>query len=404
MSIPDLRLTQPHADSHSVLDSPSNGDREAGATLVPLILAGGSGTRFWPRSRRGRAKQVLSLNGDRSLIQQTIDRLASLASCSQVWVSTTAALAPTIRAQVSNLNEPQILQEPIARNTAAACGLLAFILERQQPNAILGVFPSDHVVKDDVRFTATVTAGITVAKAGDHIVVLGVPATRPETGYGYIEQGQAALTFLSLSLPVRHVDSFIEKPDLTTAEELITYGRFAWNSGMFIVSARTLCAAFREHQPSMAAHLETIAQFYGSDLFQDVYEDLYKQCDDISLDYAVIEPRSRRHHVGSNIYCIPAEFGWNDLGSWHSLHEHLSANDEQCCDDKRNVMEGLHAIAERSFGNYVYAPHLQISLLGVSDLVVVQTGDALLVTSRDNAQDVSTIVKTLVNRGLTQYL
>jgi mannose-1-phosphate guanylyltransferase len=366
-----------------------------GIRFAPVILAGGSGTRFWPRSRRARAKQVLALDGESTMIQQTLERLLPIADPADVWVVTNHWLDKTIAEQMPSVPAAHILSEPAARNTAPACALTAFLLERSEPDTVIGIFPSDHVVADGKRFAEVIAAGVRLAAAGDDIVVLGVPPTRIETGYGYVEQGICLTPECEGAVPVRRVRRFREKPDRTTAERFIAAGNFAWNAGIFLWSARTFSNAIREHAPEMAPILETIAAAYGTPMFDEVFAVEYPKCENISVDYAVLEPRSARGEKRSNVFCLPADFGWNDLGSWASLHQHLgSAEADNVLDGGTN---GLAAI--QSTGNYVYAPGKLVALLGVDDLVVVETDDALLITTRDRSQDVSKIVH-MVHREL----
>ena len=371
--------------------------------FVPVILAGGSGTRFWPRSRRSRAKQVLALDGDRTMIQQTIDRLSGVASAERMWVITNQCVSGEIRQQLPEIRESQLVCEPVARNTAPACGLAAFLLERTEPDSILGIFPSDHVVRDTERFTATLCAGIAIAQSGENIVVLGVPPSRPETGYGYIEQGRP-MTFYNgdAAVPAYMVRRFTEKPDLATAENFLSTGRYSWNSGIFLWSARTLCNALREHAPAMAATLQAIADAYGTPDFQQIFELLYPTLDNISIDYAILEPRSSRGEGASGVYCLPADFGWNDLGSWSALHEHRCTTAALSCDAQANVVEAPDSTAIDASGNYIYSPGKYTALVGVHNLVVVVTEDAILVTTRDRAQDVGQVVRTLHRSGHQQ--
>jgi mannose-1-phosphate guanylyltransferase len=355
--------------------------------FAPVILAGGSGTRFWPRSRRARAKQVLALDGEETMIQQTLTRLLPVADASDVFVVTNHWLDKTILEQMPSLNPEHVLSEPVARNTAPACALTAFLLEREQPETVIGIFPSDHVVSDGERFAEVLSAGIAVAAAGENIVVLGVPPTRPETGYGYIEKGQEIAGFEGV--PAFRVKRFREKPDRHTAERFLAAGNFAWNGGIFLWSARTLVNAIREHAPDMAPFLEKIAAAYGTPEFEKVFAEEYPHCENISIDYAVLERRSAKGEARSGIYCLPADFGWNDLGSWASLHEHLGEHEDA------NVIDGATTglVAIEAEGNYVYAPGKLVALLGVDGLVVVETDDALLITTRDRSQDVSKVVR-----------
>ncbi len=357
--------------------------------FAPVILAGGSGTRFWPRSRRARAKQVLALQGESTMIQQTVDRLAPLAADENCWVITNHWLRDVIVAQLPGVLPDHVIAEPAARNTAPACALAAFLLEKTEPNTVIGIFPSDHVVGKDKRFIQVLTAGIKLAAAGENIVVLGVPPTRPETGYGYIEQG-AEMDAID-GIAVHRVKRFREKPDKHTAERFLAAGNFAWNGGIFLWSARTLANAIREHVPEMAPLLEKIASAHGTPEFERVFAELYPQCENISVDYAVLERRSVKGEARSGIYCLPADFEWNDLGSWASLHEQLGEN------ERSNVVDGENSqlVAIRSSGNYVHAPGKMVALLGVQGLVVVETEDAILITTLEQSQDVSKIVHML---------
>ena len=364
----------------------------------PVILAGGSGTRFWPRSRRARAKQLLALDGERSMLQQTVERLKPLASVDKIWIITNEFLAHEIADQLPGMPEAQIVQEPVARNTAPACGLAAFLIERQNPDAVLGIFPSDHVIGDEPRFLKALQKSIAVAAAGDNMVVLGIEPTRAETGYGYIETTDYTRDDSAL-----HVRRFIEKPNQNRADEFIAAGNYFWNSGMFLWSARTLANAVREHMPETAPLLETIAAAYGTPKFDEVFRDVYHKCENISVDYAVLEPRSAKGEHLSHLYCIPAEFSWNDLGSWASLYEY-QLETRLRGDSEGNVTETCGHMALDSGNNYIFSPHKFVALVGVEDLVIVDTKDALLIARRDHSQDVGKIVKELGITGRTELI
>ena len=369
-----------------------------GPAFAAVVLAGGSGTRFWPRSRRSRAKQVLQLDGERTMIQQTVARLEDMMPGHDVWVITNDFLNRTIEAQLPEMPRDHILREPEARNTAPACALAAFLLLRDNPDAVIGVFPSDHTIGNIARYHMILRAGIKLAASGPRIVVLGVPPTRAETGYGYIEMGEAAapMTIGGEAIPVRRVRRFTEKPEAATARGFIRSGRYAWNSGMFLWSARTLADAICEHAPKMAPLLQTIAAAWGTPEFDTVFAELYPQCESISIDYAVLEPRSAKGEVASELYCLPADFAWNDLGSWAALHEFVSECKEV---PNGNVIEADHSVQINSTGCYVYAPKKTIALVGVKDLVVVETDDATLITTRDGSQDVGKVVAELKAAG-----
>jgi mannose-1-phosphate guanylyltransferase len=379
-------------------------DGKAGARFAPVILAGGSGTRFWPRSRRAHAKQVLALDGEKTMIQQTLERLLPLAAAEDVWVITNKLLSAVIAEQLAQVPHSNILAEPVARNTAPACALAAFLLEPTAPETVIGIFPSDHVIRDNPRFEEVIRAGIKLAASGERIVVLGVPPTRAETGYGYIELGDTvdAANVPCGDVPVRRVKRFTEKPDLAHAEEFVASGNYAWNGGIFLWSARTLANAIREHIPAMAPLLEKIAVAHGASPkeFEHVFAEVYPLCQNISIDYAVLEPRSAKGEMGSEIYCLPADFAWNDLGSWAALYEHRIS----CAPELAylgNVCEGAstQSVVIDAQGNYVYARGKVVALVGVSDLVVVETSDALLITTLERSQDAGKVVAELKARG-----
>ena len=341
------------------------------------------------------------------MIQQTLDRLMGVADAGDVWVITNDLLDDLIAEQLPELPREHILSEPAARNTAPACALAAFLLEKRAPETVIGIFPSDHVVKDIGRFGEVIRAGVALAASGDKIVVLGVPPTRAETGYGYIEQGAVvdAATVPCGGIPVRRVKRFTEKPDKAKAEEFVASGNYAWNGGIFLWRARTLAGAIREHCPAMAPLLEKIAAAYGTPTFVSVFAETYPLCENISIDYAVLEPRSAKGEAGAEIYSLPGDFGWNDLGCWDALHEHVAdCGAEEAA--KKNVFDEtdpLNVVID-SCGNYVYAPGKVIALVGVCDLVVVQTKDALLITTRERSQDVGKVVAELKKAGREDLL
>lgn len=354
--------------------------------FYPVILAGGSGTRFWPRSRKARAKQVLALDGEESMIQQTVQRLLPLSKEDRFWVITNGALSGVIRKQLKKLKKDKIVAEPAARNTAPAIGLAAFLLQKIDPEAVIGMFPADHVIGDEKTFRSQLEWGAKIAASGENIVVLGIRPTRAETGYGYIETGEAMNAGLS------RVRRFTEKPNAEKAAEFVAAGNFYWNSGMFLWSARTLVNAMREHLPQTAPLLEKIAAAYGTRKFDKVFNELYPKCENISIDYAVLEPRSAKGEMASNLFCIRADFEWNDLGSWAALWEHRKK------DKDGNVVEASGSFALNAGGNFAYAPKKFVAMVGVKDLVVVETEDALLITTREHSQDVGKVVKELGER------
>jgi mannose-1-phosphate guanylyltransferase len=360
-----------------------------------VILAGGSGTRFWPRSRRQRAKQVLALDGPQTMLQQTAERLLPLSATKDFWVITNEHLNQEIGRQLPAVPSQQIVVEPAARNTAPAIGLAAFLLERLDPDAIIGMFPSDHVIGDEVKLRAVLQKAIELAGKPDVMVVMGMQPSRAETGYGYIEAGE------QIEGNLFRVKRFTEKPDQQKADEFFAAGNFYWNSGMFVWGARTLADALREHLPKTAPLLAEIAAAWGTEDFASTYARLYPQCENISIDYAVLEPRSAKGQHSSNLFCLRADFGWNDLGSWAALYEHQLARQKP---ENGNVVEGKGLYAANATGNYIYAPGKFVAAIGVNDLVVVETEDAILVTTREQSQEVGKIVKYLSDKKKTDLV
>ena len=363
--------------------------------FYPVILAGGRGTRFWPLSRKRRAKQLLALDGKQTMIQQTVTRLLPLAPAKNFWIITNDDLRPAILRQLRKLPPPQVVAEPVGRNTAPAIGLAAFLLLQHDPEAVLGLFPSDHVIAEPDEFRATLRQGIEIAAAGENIVVLGIRPTRPETGYGYIEAGgpdeQGCL----------QVRRFTEKPDLTRARQFVDAGNYFWNSGMFLWRADTLANALHEHLPKTASILEKIAAAYGTRKFAETFRKLYPKCENISIDYAVLEPRSAKGEGQSHIFCLPSDFGWNDLGSWTALHEHHVAKSKP---EHGSLVNALGSFAFNAKNNYVHAPGKFVAVVGVDNLVIVETEDALLITTLDQSQDVGKVVKHLDERKLKKLV
>ncbi len=363
--------------------------------FYPVILAGGRGTRFWPLSRKRRAKQLLALDGRQTMIQQTVARLAPMASARRFWVITNHDLRPAILRQLPEVDPRQVVAEPAGRNTAPAIGLAAFLLLRSDPDAVLGLFPSDHVIADPEQYRTILNRGIEIAAAGENLVVLGIRPTRPETGYGYIEAGAQEANG---ALRVRR---FTEKPELALAREFLAAGNYFWNSGMFLWRAQTVANALREHLPDTAAILEKIAASGGTRKFTDTLRRLYPKCENISVDYALLEPRSAKGEEQSHILCLPADFGWNDLGSWTALHQHHVG--------RANPADGTLISAAGSFvlnarNNYIHAPGKFVAAVGVNNLVVVETEDALLITTLEHSQDVGKVVKYLDEKKLTKLV
>ncbi|HLK46730.1 MAG TPA: mannose-1-phosphate guanylyltransferase [Bryobacteraceae bacterium] len=345
-----------------------------------LILAGGRGTRFWPRSRKHSAKQVLPVVSERSLIQSTVDRLAAVIAPERLWVLTSEVLRETIIKQIPEVPKRQILAEPMQRNTAPAIGLIAHILASHDPDAVMGVFPSDHVIARPAAFRGVVRASLKGAEAG-RLMVVGVQPRWAETGYGYIEFPRGVNAGAKAPVPVRR---FHEKPALAKARRYLAAGNFYWNSGMFFWKAGVLLDQLRRHLPRTASVLASLPA-WGARNFDRQLQEAFPRCDNISIDYAVLEK-------ADNVSGIPAgDFGWNDVGSWNAVYELMAR-------DPHGNAVAHESVCLDAHNNFVDARGKLVALVGVENLIVVDTPDALLVADRSRAQDVGNVVKALEQR------
>jgi mannose-1-phosphate guanylyltransferase len=354
------------------------------ANYYGLILAGGRGTRFWPRSRRARAKQVLSFFGERSLIQQTVDRLAPVLPPERIWVLTNDHLRDEIVRQLPDVPKRQIIAEPAQRNTAPAIGLAAHILQQIDPKAVLGVFPSDHIIQLTAPYLRLVKSAFKSAEQGN-ITVLGIQPRWPETGYGYIQFAPGA--DLSGLVPIQR---FREKPLLAVAKKYVKAGNFYWNAGMFFWKTSVLLDSLREHLPKTATLLASLPPI-ASRKFRPALAETFPLCENISIDYAVLEK-------ASNVAGLAAgDIGWSDVGSWNAVYELMSH------DPWGNTGRGDMMMLDAS-GNYVDGGKKLIALLGVKDLVIVDTPDALLIADRSRSQDVGELVKLIEKQKRDELL
>jgi mannose-1-phosphate guanylyltransferase len=349
----------------------------ARANYYGLILAGGRGTRFWPRSRKRHAKQVLNVTGERTLIQATVDRLAPVIPPGRIWILTNDFVRDEIVRQLPEVPQSQIIAEPAQRNTAPAIALAAHILHSIDPKAVFGVFPSDHVIGQPKRYLRFVKGAFRAAEKGK-IGVLGIQPRWPETGYGYIEFPKRVAAG---STDAVEVESFHEKPNLKTAKKFLRAGRYFWNAGMFFWKAETALNAMRSHQPKTATLLSSLPAYAHPDFAAKLAE-VFPLCESISVDYGVIE------HADNVAGIACDEFGWNDVGSWDAVYD-LMAHDANS-----NAARSELLCAD-STGNYIDCGPKLVALLGVRDLIIVDTPDALLVADRSRAQQVGDIVKLL---------
>ncbi len=358
---------------------------ESNKDTYVVVLAGGQGSRFWPLSRCSRPKQFLSMGGgDESLIQATVRRVEPLVGADQVLVVASDRLVPLVKQHVPNAS---IVIEPEARNTAACIGLSAVFAAVRAPgqDPVLVVLPADHAVTDEERLRRGLQEAIVTARTADYLVTIGIPPTLPHTGYGYIKRGEA------LSGRVYHVDRFFEKPSLQRARKYLEQGVYSWNSGMFVWRASVILQAFAEHMPEMYQGLQEIRkalesgeQLGTSSLINSIFGSL----EAISIDFGVLE------HARNCVVIDAEAFGWNDVGSWDQWAENFSK------DENGNLIHG-DAVVIDSKGCVVRSEGRLIAAVGLEDLVIVDSGDAILVVARENVQDVRKVVTELKAKGRT---
>lgn len=355
--------------------------------LHAVIMSGGSGTRFWPQSRRDSPKQLQALTGDRTLLQQTVDRLDGLVAADRTWVVTNVDQAAVTRDQLPTVPVAHVIEEPLARNTAPCLGLAAVHLLAADPDAVMLVLPADHLIEPDDAFHEVAREGVALVEADRRrLVLFGIPPTRAATGFGYIHRGEP--------LPEQPngflVSAFREKPDPATARQYLAAGESYWNSGIFTWRADRIVEALTEHQPAIADGLAALQAALGTEEYHTTLQETFAAMPTISIDHAVLE------HCESCV--LEAPFRWNDVGSWQALPEVIGT------DEAGNCLQGLvstvdaHNCIVRSVGDHL------VAAVGVEDLVIVQTADATLVARRDDEEGLRQLVKRLEEEGRDGYL
>ncbi|WP_026485645.1 mannose-1-phosphate guanylyltransferase [Caldanaerobius polysaccharolyticus] len=356
--------------------------------ITGVIMAGGKGERFWPKSRIKMPKQFLKLYGDRTMIQQTVDRLKKVMPIKNIFVVTNIDYAEIISDQIPDLPTGNILIEPMGKNTAACIGLAALHTQRLGEDSIMVVVPSDHVIKDEETYISVLKSAIEKAKAGDNLVTIGIKPSHPETGYGYIKFRKLTKEIINKN-PVHKVEQFVEKPDYDTAVRYVESGNYLWNSGMFIWKTSAILNAIYRYMPELNKALNTIREYFDTDKIEQVLYEEYSKLESISIDYGVMEK-------AQNVYVVPGDFGWDDVGSWTSI-ERLYEKDEN-----GNVIRG-NVVSVDTKKCIITGSEKLIATLGIEDVIIVDTEDALLICSKDKAQDVKEVLKELKKRK-AEYL
>jgi len=360
--------------------------------LYPVIMAGGSGTRFWPESRHLRPKQLLSLVGERSMIQSTVDRLAGLAPADHLLVLTNAQQADAIAAQLPQLPATAIIREPCKRDTAPCIGLAALLLLARDKSATMAVMPSDHVINQVAQFqTALKQAAALVDQNPGRIVTFGIRPTYPAESFGYIERGESIKPSQASVAPAFQVQQFREKPSAAIAQEYLNAGTFYWNSGIFVWRAATIVDELRRRQPEMLGRLENIAAAFGTTKYAETLEREFAAIKGVSIDYAVMEHAQQ-------VAVIEAPFDWDDVGSWQAIAR------LRAVDADGNTVSGKH-LAVNTKGTIVRGPHDHLIVtLGLRDCLIVHTPDATLVANKHDEEAIRTVVKLMHERGWDEYL
>ena len=360
-------------------------------SVYAVIMAGGVGSRLWPRSREASPKQLLHVMGDGTMIQNTVARLQPIVPPERIFIVTNEKQIEGFKQQIPAVPEENLIAEPFGRNTAPCVGLAAASVLKRDPDALMIVLPADHWIENVREFQSRIRTACEVAESKRGLVTLGIMPNRPETGYGYIQwrdRREGIEEFYDQG--VRSVRTFAEKPDLKTAQRFLDSGDFLWNSGMFIWRADVILNEFNTHIPDLYEQITTIASAFDSENYTEVLESIYKRMTPLSIDYGVMEK-------AKNVYVLQCEFGWSDVGSWDEAYR-LSRKDQE-----GNFMVG-EVITIDTSNSYVRSEGRMIATIGMEDVIIVDTPDALLVCKRGNSQQVQGVVDYLRRKKITNLL
>lgn len=357
-------------------------------SLYTLIMAGGSGTRFWPRSKTAKPKQYLNIFGDDSLLQSTIKRFSTFTETDNIYIVSGKSQSEVLEEQTTMLPKQNLIYEPVGKNTLPCIGLAAMFAEKENPDGIMVVSPADHLIENDELFKDTVLAAVKIADEKDGIVTIGITPTYPATGYGYVQTAEDITGGEKISQ--FKVERFVEKPDESTASNYLEQGGFYWNSGLFVFKVSVFLEAVKEFAPELYSDLRKIQADLGQPTFETTLDTIYRAVESISVDYGIME------HA-KNIYLVEGNFVWNDLGSWESVY----LTDQK--DQNGNAGSG-ETIFHETKNSYVYSEKGLVAVVGLDDVIVVQDGDTTLVCKRENAEDIKKIVDQLKAENKKQYL
>lgn len=353
--------------------------------LFALIMAGGIGARFWPRSKEKTPKQLLKIFGDNTMIQDTVARLNGIIPNENIFIITNKVQRGEIMKQLPGIPSENILEEPFGRNTAACIGLASIIIEEKSKDAVTIVLPADHIIQDLTAFHNTLKSAAEFAYESKGLVTIGIIPTRPETGYGYIQIDDSIV-----SDNIHKVLTFAEKPNYATAVRFLESGDFLWNSGMFIWRIDAILDEIKNHMPELHQGLETLKKNLNTFKFQDVLSKVYGQLRSISIDYGIMEKSQK-------VFLTKGDFKWSDVGSWEEVYQLSEKNDDG------NAIVGK-VFTDDTSESYIYSPDKFTAVLGAENFIIINTDEALLVCRRDKAQDVKKIIEHLKFNKINEHL
>lgn len=352
--------------------------------IYAVIMAGGVGSRFWPRSKKALPKQLLKIFGDTTMIQATVDRIDDLVDRSRIFIITNETQAPEVKNQLKDIPDENIIIEPFGRNTAAAIGLASIIIKAKDPEAVTIVLPADHIIKEEEIFRNTLHQAAKFAYEKKSLVTIGIHPTRPETGYGYIQ-----IDDKKVQDNIYKVLTFAEKPNYATAVRFLESGDFMWNSGMFIWRIDTILDEIRTYMPDLYEGLMQIENHLNKKDYHDVLVKTYGQMKKISIDYGIMEKSTK-------VYLTKGFFTWSDVGSWEEVYQLSEKNSDG------NAITGK-VYTDKVMDSYIYSPDKFTAVIGVDNLIIINYDDTLLVCRRDKAQDVKNVVEYLKINKMDEY-